>query len=135
MTAFVNWKLLTIGFACLILIISETNTHTHILRGDSMKKILTELIALDQKAKAITRPVENELANLDNIIKQKAAEILVEIDKNIAVKIAQIREDSLAYIVSKKAEIDNETGAIIAKIEAEWEQNSLNWQSEIVMKL
>ena len=100
-----------------------------------MENILRELIALEQKAKVIVAPVENELADLDNLIKSKAAEILYEIDRNVSTKTAQMRADSVSYIDVKKAEIDNEMNAQLSKIEEDWNLNADKWKYEILSKI
>jgi len=97
-----------------------------------MKKILSELIALEQRAKAIIKPAERELANFDNIIKRKAESVACEVDKNVAVKIAQMRKDSADFIALQKAEIDKEAAADLAKMDDEWTLNAPKWQAQIL---
>jgi len=100
-----------------------------------MENILHKLIELDQKAKLIVMPMENELANLDSTIKLKSGEVLDEIDANINAKIAQMRADSKEYIHAKKTEIDDETNIQITKLEEEWDLNSNKWQDEVLSEV
>jgi len=96
-----------------------------------MESIFKELIFLDQKAKKIVSGAERELNNMDSIIESKAAEVTSEIEAMLSTKIHRLRADSAAYIALKKAEIDEDTDARLAKMEAEWEANAKKWQDEI----
>lgn len=100
-----------------------------------MENVLRKLIELDQHAKEIVRPSENELSNLESIIKSKASEILDEIDKTLNKKIAQMRALSKEQIIAQKAEIDNETGIRLVKLEEEWDKNAHKWREEILSKI
>ena len=96
-----------------------------------MESIVRELISLDQKAKSIVAPAENEQANLEAVIRSKSAEILMDINANIAVKIAQMRASTKECIELKEVEIDNEIATRLAEIEAEWSLNADKWRDEI----
>ena len=96
-----------------------------------MEAVVKELTALDQKAKMIVAAAENELANLDNIIQAKGAELVCEIEAALNTKIHHLRIDSAEYLSLKKAEIDERTRSELARMEAEWEVSSAKWQNEI----
>ena len=100
-----------------------------------MKNILDELITLDQRAKEIIRPAENELANLESIIKSKSTEILDEADKTLNAKIVHLRALSKEQISVQKAEIDKETSLHLTKLEEEWRENAQRWRDEILNKI
>ena len=96
-----------------------------------MESIIRELISLDQKARAIVAPAENELANLEAIIQSQAVKIHEEIDKDISAKITQMRANSAEYIALKKTEVDEGINAKLAGLEEQFVLNSERWQKEI----
>jgi len=100
-----------------------------------MKNILDELITLERRAKEILRPAENELANLERIIKSKSSEIIDEADKTLSTKITQMRTLNKEQTAAKKAEIDKETSFHLAKLEEEWVKNAQTWQEEMLNEI
>ena len=100
-----------------------------------MKKVLDELITLDQRAKEIIRPAENELANLEVTIKSKSLEILDEADKTLNAKIDQMRAIGKAKVTEQKVEIDKEASSRLARLEEEWDENAQKWKEEILSKI
>jgi len=100
-----------------------------------MKNILDELITLDQRAKEIIRPAENELTNLESTIKSKSLEIIDEAEKNLSAKIAHMRALGKEQTAAQKTEIDKETSQRLAKLEEEWSENAQRWQEEILSKI
>ena len=103
--------------------------------GEVMEDILQKLIELEQRAQSILKPAESELANIDSIIKIKVSEILDEVDKNLSIKITQIRALSKEQTTAQKVEIDNKVSIQLAKLEEEWDKNAHIWCEEMFGKI